>query len=158
MFQRDTGIVHRLGHDRFHPNSFQFIIHQPSYHSSPEESSIWHKEAHSCTAILNDIHWHSQAELTCKSLCHNFTSYDILNYKFIKIFWEEIIAYFTMIQHGPHRYPLKNILYYGVDTQTHLQRGYLIRLTFKRGIDRQMDRHGYTDRQQGDLISLLLFF
>jgi hypothetical protein len=45
------------------------------------------------------------------------------------------------------------------DTQLYKQQDYLIRLlTTIRGDTQQMGRHGRINRQQGDLISLLLFF
>jgi hypothetical protein len=67
-----------------------------------------------------------------------------------KTFWEELIAYSLLIQHGPHR------KYIWGETQTRRQQGVLIILLTQITGDKYRD--GQTDREQADLISLHLFF
>jgi hypothetical protein len=62
-----------------------------------------------------------------------------------KNFWEELIAYFPLIRHGPHR---KRKIKGG---QTHREQDDLISL-------KSLKNYGGIRRKKGGLISLILFF
>jgi hypothetical protein len=72
-------------------------------------------------------------------------------------FREELIVYFTLVRHGPHR-KQKTLVGY----RTHRQQIKSIRIALKNLGDTQTDirMHKQTQRhrQQGDLINLTLFF
>jgi hypothetical protein len=72
-------ILPHLGHNCFLPNSFQFFIHQLTYHLQLHSINTESVKKRKKNCVLS------------------------LKLKKDKKFWEELIAYFPLIWHGPHR-------------------------------------------------------